>query len=407
MSRGAKLNKLNMSTLIPNHRIEAIQAALRDEKLDGWLFFDHHRRDPIAYRVLQLTPGSMVTRRWFYFIPANGEPRGLVHKIEAQTLAPLPGQHSLYAGWKELMDGLQRILNGAHRVAMQYSPNCQVPYVAMADAGTIESVRALGVNVVTAANLIQIFESRWNAEQLEMHLEAGRRVDRIRAEAFARVSAAVRAKTRITEWEMQQFILARFSEAGLFTDHGPDVAINANASNPHYDPQQDACSEIRSGDLVLIDMWAKLQQSEAVYYDITWTGYCGENPPSDIQNIFGIVRDARDKAIQTVVDAAARKRVLSGYEVDDAARNHIRQAGYGEYFFHRTGHSIGEEVHGTGANMDNLETHDERRIIPWTCFSIEPGIYLPKFGIRSEVNVFADDSSARVTGEIQNDILRL
>ncbi len=396
-----------MSTLIPNDRIEAIQAALRDEKLDGWLFFDHHRRDPIAYRVLRFTPGSMVTRRWFYFIPTHGEPRGLVHKIEAQTLAPLPGQHSLYAGWKELMDGLQRILNGAHRVAMQYSPNCQVPYVAMVDAGTIESVRALGVNVVTAANLIQVFESRWSAVQLETHLEAGRRVDRIRAEAFARISAAVRAKARITEWEMQQFILDRFGKEGLFTDHGPDVAVNANASNPHYDPQQDACSEIHSGDLVLIDMWAKLQQPEAVYYDITWTGYCGENPPSDIQNIFGIVRNARDNAIQTVADGVSRKRVLCGYDVDDAARNHIRQAGYGEYFFHRTGHSIGEDVHGTGANMDNLETHDERRIIPWTCFSIEPGIYLPKFGIRSEVNVFVDDSSARVTGEIQNDMLRL
>jgi Xaa-Pro dipeptidase len=394
-----------------NTPVADIQSALREENLDGWLFFDHHHRDPLAYRVLQFTPGSMVTRRWFYFIPAHGEPQGLVHKIEAQTLAPLPGQISLYAGWRELTDGLRSMLAGAQRLAMQYSPNCQVPYVAMVDAGTVESIRSLGVDVVTSANLIQLFESRWTAQQLESHLEAGRRVDRIRAEAFARVSDAVRATSkngaRITEWELQQFILTRFREDGLFTDHGPDVAVNANASNPHYDPKQDACSEIRSGDLVLIDMWAKLNQEHAVYYDITWTGFCGPTPPADIQNIFGIVRDARDKAVEFVVDAMARKRVLCGYEVDDAARSHIRAAGYAEYFFHRTGHSIGEEVHGTGANMDNLETHDERRVIPWTCFSIEPGIYLPKFGIRSELNVFVDDRSARVTGEIQNSLLLL
>jgi len=388
-------------------RLEEIQAALREERLDGWLFFDHHHRDPLAYRVLQFTPGSMVTRRWFYFIPAHGEPKGLVHKIEAQTLAELPGEHTLYAGWKELVDGLRHLMQGAHRIAMQYSPECAVPYVAMVDAGTVELVRRLGLNVSTAANLIQLFEARWSARQLEAHLEAGRLVDQIRAQAFTRVSVAVRTGAHITEWEMQQFILSRFREVGLFTDHGPDIAVNANASNPHYDPKQGACSEIRSGDLVLMDMWAKLNQPDGVYYDITWVGYCGEAPPSEIANVFTIVRDARNKAIRCVIDAVERKRVLRGFEVDDAARSHIREAGFGEYFFHRTGHSIGPEVHGTGANMDNLETHDERRVIPWTCFSIEPGIYLPKFGIRSEVNVFVDDHRAHVTGEIQEHLLLL
>jgi Xaa-Pro aminopeptidase len=392
-------------------RLEEIQTALREEGLDGWLFFDHHHRDPIAYRVLQFTAGSMVTRRWFYFIPAHGQPQGLVHKIESQTLAELPGKHALYAGWKELIDGLRRMMQGAHRIAMQYSPDCAVPYVAMVDAGTVELVRGLGLNVTSAANLIQLFEARWNARQLETHLEAGRRVDKIRAEAFARVSDAVRAGTRITEWEMQQFILARFGEEGLFTDHGPDVAVNANASNPHYDPKQDACSEIRAGDLVLMDMWAKLKDppnavNGAVYYDITWVGHCG-TPPPEVERVFTIVRDARDKAIRCVMEAAERKRPLRGFEVDDAARSHIRDAGYGEYFFHRTGHSIGVEVHGTGANMDNLETHDDRKVIPWTCFSIEPGIYLPKFGIRSEVNVFVDEHRAHVTGEIQESLLIL
>ncbi|MSV36010.1 MAG: aminopeptidase P family protein [Bryobacterales bacterium] len=386
-------------------RLEEIQAALRAEGLDGWLFFDHHRRDPLAYRVLQFTPGSMVTRRWFYFVPAQGEPRGLAHKIEAETLSPLPGRKSLYAGWSTLVDGLRELLGGARRIAMQYSPDCAVPYVAMVDAGTVELVRGLGVEVASSANLVQHFESRWTREQLEMHLEAARKIDGIRKEAFERVGAKLRAAERVTEWEMQQFILTRFREEGLFTDHGPDIAVNANASNPHYDPKQDACTEIKKGDTILMDMWAKLDRPEAVYYDITWVGYCGERPPDRYQRVFEIVRDARDRAIQRVKDAIENKQELRGFEVDDAARSHIREHGFADYFFHRTGHSIGTEVHGSGANMDNLETHDERRVIPWTCFSVEPGIYLPEFGIRSEVDVFVGDGEARVTGEIQSQIV--
>ncbi len=388
-------------------RLEQIQAALRDEGLDGWLFFDHHRRDPLAYRVLQFTPGSMVTRRWFYYIPAHGEPRGLVHKIEAQTLEPLPGRHSLYAGWNTLVDGLKTLIGDGRRVAMQYSPNCAVPYVAMVDAGTVELVRGMGIDVVTSANLVQLFESRWNQRQLENHLEAGKRIDKIRAAAFARISSKVRAGERITEWEMQQDILDKFRAGGLITDHGPDVAVNANASNPHYNPTQDRCSAIQKGDLVLLDMWAKLDVPDGVYYDITWVGYCGERPPEAMEKVFGIVCEARDKAIARVKSAVSAKEQLCGYEVDDAARAYIRDAGYAEYFFHRTGHSIGVEVHGAGANMDNLETHDERRVIPWTCFSIEPGIYLPEFGVRSEVDVFVDETSARVTGEMQEKLVLL
>ncbi len=277
----------------------------------------------------------------------------------------------------------------------------------MVDAGTVEAVRGLGVEVASSANLIQQFESKWTREQLESHMEAGRRMDRIRAEAFETIGANLRAGSRVTEWEMKQFILERFRQMELVTDHGPDVAVNANASNPHYEPSQEACSEIRKGDLVLIDMWAKLEGPESVYYDITWTGYCGETPPEEIDKIFGIVREARDCAVKRVQNAVAAKRELRGYEVDDAAREHIRGRGFGEYFFHRTGHSIGSDVHGTGANMDNLETHDERKIIPWTCFSVEPGIYLPKFGIRSEVDVFVDEEGARVTGEMQEKIVRI
>jgi Xaa-Pro dipeptidase len=387
--------------------LAAIQAALKQEQLDGWLFFDHHHRDPIAYRVLQFTPGSMVTRRWYYFIPAEGEPRGLAHRIEAETLKPLPGQVALYAGWREMVDGLRGLLRGARRVAMQYSPECAVPYIAMVDAGTVELVRGLGFEVATSANLVQFFESRWTERQLEHHLEAGRRIDRIRADAFARIGARQRAGDRVTEFEIQQFILDQFRAQGLTTDHGPDVAVNANASNPHYNPTREACAEIRRGDLVLIDLWAKLDVPGGVYYDITWTGYCGERPPEAMLKIFGIVAAARDAAVRRVREAVSAGRPLAGYQVDDAARDVIRQAGYERDFFHRTGHSIGGDVHGTGANMDNLETHDERRIIPWTCFSVEPGIYLPEFGIRSEVNVFVDEGSARVTGEVQGELVRI
>src|SRR5580692_2957155 len=352
-----------------------IQAALRDEGLDGWLFFDHHRRDPLAYRVLKFTPNSIVSRRWYYFVPAHGEPVGLVHKIEAQTLSELPGPMSAYAGWNEMVDGIRKLLGKSKRIAMQYSPDCAVPYVAMVDAGTVELIRGLGVEIATSANLVQYFEARWSQAQLEQHLEAGRRVDRVRREAFELIGAKLRASGHVTEWDIQQFIASRFREEGLFADHDPDVAVNANASNPHYAPKQHSSSAIKSGDIVLIDMWAKLDQPDAVYYDITWMGFCGPQPTSAMERVFHVVREARDRAIHRVEHAVASKYQLRGYEVDDAARSYIQEEGFGEYFFHRTGHSIGPEIHGTGANMDNLETHDERKIIPWTCFSIEPGIY--------------------------------
>ena len=386
-------------------RLEEIQAALRKEGLDGWLFFDHHRRDPLAYRVLQFTPGSMVSRRWYYFVPAKGEPKGLVHKIESLTLQELPGAMATYADWGSMVDGIGKIIGGGRRIAMQYSKNCAIPYVANVDAGTIELIHGLGVEIVTSANLVQQFEAIWTSEQLESHLAAGRIVDRVRREAFELVGAKLRAGDRITEWDVKQFIAHGYGAEGLFIDHGPDVAVNANASNPHYDPRQDSCSEIRKGDLLLMDMWAKFDRPGSIYYDITWVGYCGAKPPEKIQKVFTIVRDARDRAIECVKTAVAAGRELHGFEVDDAAREHIRASGFGEYFFHRTGHSIGQEVHGNGANMDNLETHDERRVIPWTGFSIEPGIYLPEFGIRSEINMFVDDKSARVTGEIQRELV--
>ncbi|MGA2214205.1 MAG: M24 family metallopeptidase [Bryobacteraceae bacterium] len=385
--------------------VDEIQAALRDEHLDGWLFFDHHQRDPLAYRILHLNPKQVATRRWYYFIPAHGDPQGLVHAIESGVLSGLPGEVRKYSSWSEQVDGLHRLLAGSRKIAMQYSPNCSIPYVSLVDGGTLELVRAAGVEVVTSADLVQLFEGRWTARQLDMHLEAGRRVDRIRAEAFQKIAAVLHAGQRITEWDVNRFIRAGFEESGLVTDHGPIVAVNANMSNPHYEPEPEGSREIRTGDAVLIDMWAKLDQPSAVFYDITWTGFCGATPPSALQNIFEIVRDARDHAIQRVQTAIAAGEVLRGFEVDDAARTLIKDKGFAEYFVHRTGHSIGEEVHGTGANMDNLETHDVRRIIAGTCFSVEPGVYLPEFGIRSEVNVYVGAHSAQVTGEVQRNLV--
>jgi Xaa-Pro dipeptidase len=388
-------------------QIDQIQSALRDEGLDGWLFFDHHQRDPLAYRILKLNPAHAATRRWYYLVPAHGEPKGLVHAIESGMLAGLPGTFETYSSWPAQVEGLKRLLTGCRRVAMQYSPNCAIPQISLVDAGTLELVRSTGVQVLSSANLIQLFEARWTAEQLEMHLEAGRRVDRVRAAAFQRIGTVLNAGGSITEWEVNRFIRDGFQEAGLVTDHGPIVAVNANMSNPHYEPGPQDSSPIRKKDAVLIDMWAKLDRPGAVFYDITWTGYCGSEPPSALQNIFEIVRDARDRAIARVQSAVSQRQVLHGFDVDDAARGYIQEKGFGEYFIHRTGHSIGEEVHGAGANMDNLETHDERRIIAGTCFSIEPGVYLPEFGIRSEVNVYVGSHAAQVTGEIQTKLVTI
>jgi Xaa-Pro aminopeptidase len=387
--------------------IDSIRAAVREQALDGWLFFDHHRRDPLAYRILHLEPAQMPTRRWYYFIPANGEPIKLQHRIESGILDALPGRSLAYSSWKEHRASLGTMLNGRRRIAMQYSPSCNVPYVAMVDAGTIELLRELGAEVVSSADLVQVFEARWQGDQLQMHLDAGKRVDAIRRAAFAEIASCLRRGPSVGEIDIRNFILQAFEKDGLFTDHGPIVAVNANASNPHYEPTPAMSSPIRSGDLVLIDLWAKLKQPRAVYYDITWTGYCGASPPAQVERVFEVVAGARDAAIAGAKRAMEEGHIIRGCDIDDLARGFIAKRGLDRYFVHRTGHSIGEDVHGTGANMDNFETQDERRLLPGCCFSVEPGVYLPDFGIRSEVNVFVEERGARVTGEMQTQLLRL
>jgi Xaa-Pro dipeptidase len=381
--------------------------ALRRERLDGWLFFDHHRRDPLAYRILQIPDDVGATRRWYYFVPVTGEPRKLVHMIESAALDSLPGEKLKYASWVDQKDKLRALVEKSSVIAMQYSPQCAIPYVSLVDAGTLELVRDAGVEVVSSANLVQEFEARWTEEQFEQHLKAGKFVDKVRREAFAFLGERLKTGERVTEYDVQQFIREGFAKAGLTTEHGPIVAANANASDPHYEPSREKSTEIQEGDLVLIDLWARLSESQATYYDVTWTGFCGQSVPTKIQNVFEVVRDARKKASNFVIEKIGKGEKIAGYQVDDVARGFISTKGFGEFFFHRTGHSIGTEVHGTGANMDNLESHDERLIIPNTCFSIEPGIYLPEFGVRSEVNVYVDNGFARVTGEQQEQLVRI
>jgi Xaa-Pro dipeptidase len=384
--------------------LHRIQEALRRQNLDAWLFFDHHERDPLAYRVLGFRPPRHVTRRWYYMIPANGDPVGLVHRIEAGMLDAIPGEKRKYSSWQEQHAELGRMLKGASRVAMQYSPLCAVPYVSLVDAGTVELVRAQGVEVLSSAELIQEFEACLTEAQFATHLEAGKRVDIIRAGAFQFIGEKL--SSGVTEMMVQSWVREQFRAAGMITDSGPIVAVNGHAGNPHYEPSPETDTPIKPRDFVLLDMWAKLDRSDAVYYDITWVGFCGE-APLRIREVFETVRDARDSAITAVAEAVSSKRDIRGFQVDDAARGHIRAKGFADKFVHRTGHSIGTEVHGTGANMDNLETHDERRILPGSLFSIEPGIYLDDFGVRSEVNVFVTPTSAATTGAVQRELVKV
>lgn len=384
--------------------LPAIQAALRERNIDAWLFYDHHHRDPIAYRVLGLPSSLMVTRRWFYLIPAKGEPSKLVHKIEAGHLDSLPGSKRVYSGWQELFEQIKLFLADYKTIAMQYSPNNLVFTVSLVDAGTMDLIRGLGKNVVSAADLIAQFEATWTDEQIQTHFAARDAVDSITTSAFAEIGRRVR-NGGTTEHAMQQWLLEAFQRENLVTDDPPVVAVNANSGNPHYEPHAESSAAIREGDFVLLDIWGKKNTPGAVYYDITWTGYVGKAPSDKQREVFQIVRDARDAGVKSVLDAIDAGQRIAGWQVDRATRDHIKKAGYGDYFIHRTGHSIGTDVHSNGANMDDLEIHDERQILPNSCFSIEPGVYLPEFGVRSEVNVLVRPKRAEVTGKIQREIV--
>lgn len=383
--------------------LKAIQAALHERNIDAWLFYDHHHRDPISYKVLSLPEGLMVTRRWFYVIPREGEPVKLVHRIEAGHLDTLPGSKREYSSWRELWDNLQAMLVRYRTVAMQYSPNNSIPYIGLVDAGTVELIRSFGKDIVSSGDLVARFEAAWNDDQIQSHYAARDAIDAIVPAAFQEIGRRARNGS-VTEYQIQQWLAEAFRRENLVTEDLPIVAVNANSGNPHYEPKAQGSSAIHPGDFVLLDIWAKKNTPNAVYYDITWTGVIG--PPTEKQvEIFNVVCGGRDAGVKKVQEAFSGKRRIAGWEVDQATREFITSAGYGEHFVHRTGHSIGVNVHGNGANMDNLETKDEREIIPNTCFSIEPGIYLPDFGVRSEVNVLIHNGAAEVTGQIQRELV--
>ena len=392
-------------------KIEAIQEALREQGLDAWLFYDHHHRDPIAYSILGLPANAHVTRRWYYAIPAVGEPRKLVHRIESGRLDSLPGSRGVYSSWQELETGLDAMLAPYEKIAMQYSPRNAIMYVSLVDAGTMDVLREMGKTILSSADLVSRFEATLTTEQIASHYEAQKAIDEILAEGFREIGMRLRPATGIpipvSEYDMVRWLQEAMQRADLVWENGPNVSVNENSADSHYEPTESGAKEIRNGDFVLIDIWGRKNRPGTCYYDITWTGVAGREPSMKEQQVFETVRNARDAAVKAVKDAFYRKEPIAGWQADDAARAVIRDAGFGSYFTHRTGHNISNTLHGNGANLDNLETHDERLILPDTCFSVEPGIYLDRFGIRSELNMITSAERAVVSGRVQQELVRI
>jgi Xaa-Pro aminopeptidase len=387
--------------------LAAVQQAIRGFGFDGWLLYDFRGSNVLARRVLGFADSQHGSRRWFYFVPASGTPIKLVHRIETGALDHLPGDKRVYLRWQELESGVQQMLGGARKVAMEYSPKTSNPYVSRVDAGVVELVRSFDCEIVSSGDLIQQFEATWDDEQWQMHQAAARVTDAAYGVAWKLIAERTRGGGSVLETEVQRAILEFFAANGVTTYSPPIVGANAHSGNPHFETSTENDVPIRAGDFVLIDLWGKLDMPRAVYSDLTRVGFVGREVPEKYERIFQIVAAARDAAIDLVEKRFAAAKPLHGWEVDQAARDVIEKAGYGEYFIHRTGHSIGQETHGNGANMDDLETHEERLVLRRTCFSIEPGIYLPGFGVRSEVNVFIDAAGqVHVTGgELQRSVL--
>lgn len=388
--------------------IAAIQEALRTEGLDGWLLYDFHGSNPIASHLVGLDSGGhMTSRRWYYLIPADGAPRGLVHAIERHNLDALPGEKVAYARRQDLESGLTRLLSGVRRVAMEYSPDCAIPYLSRVDAGTAEAVRRRGVEIVSSGDLVQQFEATWTSAQLDTHRAASAALYRIKDRAFEAAARALRDGLEMTEYSLQQQMAGWFIEEGLVSDSDPVVAVGPHAGNPHYLPSAGSSSPITGDTVLLLDLWGKQTTPGAVFADITWVAYTGAEPPPPVSRAFGAIAGARDAAVQLVEAAAAAGRDLRGWEVDRAAREVLEQAGYAQQILHRTGHSLGESVHGNGVHLDDYETRDDRRILPGTGFTVEPGVYFDTFGVRTEINVFRGERTVEVTGPRQTDVVTL
>lgn len=390
--------------------LKSIQKELKKAKADGWLFYDFHNRDAIAARILKMDTSRFASRRWFYYIPSEGEPKKLVHAIEPWRCDHLPGKKFIYLEWKLQHQLLKEMLEGSKNILMQYSPNNAIPYVSIVDGGTIDLIRSFGVEIQSSADLVSIFESHLSMDDLKSHIEAGEVLQMVKDEAFKEITRQIKAGLNPSEFEIQTFMKNLMHSNNMTFPDGPIVAVNEHAADPHFEPTAENSFKIKEGDLVLIDLWAKKNVPASIFYDITWMGYVGESVPDKFEKVFQVIRKARDAAVNLVKDAFANDKVIRGCDVDDACRDVVVKAGYGKYFIHRTGHNIGEEVHGNGVHIDNLETKDERVIIPGTCFSVEPGIYIPeeKMGFRTEVDVFvSDERKVEIFGAIQQNILAL
>ena len=391
-------------------KITEIQAELSALGLDAWLLYDFRGINPIAQNVAGLADAH-ITRRWFCLIPAQGEPRWLVHKIETSSFVDVQGTVALYAGWEELNQAIRVLLADVKTVAMEYSPNAEIPYISRVDAGTLEWIRSIGVEVHTSAELAQRMEARLSKAQATGHQASAHSVLQAKDYAFAWIGSQLRDGKTITEYDVQQVILGQFDAMDLVTDHPPIVAANAKSSDPHYAPTSTDTQEIKIGDFILIDLWAKQKDPDAVFADTTWVAYAEKTVPGRYVEIFDIVKEARDRAVRFIREKWAVDAPIHGYEVDDCVRGYITEKGYGEFFIHRTGHNIGTVIHGNGVNLDNLETRDGRALISGVCFSIEPGIYLTDFGVRTEIDVFlagpGRDGVKVTTAPVQNRVLPL
>ena len=392
------------------NKIAQIQKALLSGNIDGWLLYNFRQSNVFASKILDLPPHLTQMRRYFYYIPAQGVPQKIVHGIEAHNLDHLPGDTTVYVSWQSLHAALEKAVRGTTCVAMEYSPDNAIPYVSKVDAGTVELIRSFGPTIVSSADIVQFFEARWTEEQRADQFETCDILRQTVDAAFGFLGEQLRAGKRVTEYDVQQVMARYFVDHGLTYGDAPNCSVNGNGANPHYEPTKEINAEIHKGNYVLIDLWAKKNKPGSVYGDITWVAFAGETIPPKYQQVFEIVKGARDAAVDYVrKEFAAGKKVL-GCDIDDVTRKYIADRGYGEYFIHRTGHNIGEEVHGNGAHIDNLETNDRREIIPETCFSIEPGIYLPReFGVRLEIDVYIGrDKTVHVPGQpIQDEIVRI
>ena len=389
--------------------ISAVQAALKTDGVDGWLLYDFRGINPLAADVTAVNRqgGHLATRRWYYLVPAVGEPRALVHAIEKDALAHLPGTSRRYAGRDQLETGLRELLSGVRRIAMEYSPECAIPYVSRVDAGTMELVRRFGVDVVSSGDLIQRFSAVWDDAAIATHRAASEKLYRVKDRAFDAIARRLTGGVATTEYDIQQLMAGWFRDEGLISDSDPIVAAMEHAGNPHYLPTVASHRAIRRDELVLLDLWGKLDAPGAVFADITWVGFAGPRVPDRFARAFAAVRDARDAAVRLVQEMVRAGRDLRGWQVDRAAATVLRNAGYGSQILHRTGHSLGETVHGNGVNMDDYETHDDRRLLPGTGFTIEPGVYFDDFGVRTEINMVVAERDAAVTGPLQTEISRL